>query len=68
MDIFGPVWENHTERLRENWNKTVAPDDTVVPMLRKLDNVDYATFIELPGSASSLSPGVSAKEIFDDGE
>lgn len=30
MDIFGPVWENHTERLRENWNKTVAPDDTVV--------------------------------------
>ncbi len=45
-----------------------TPDDTVVPMLRKLDNVDYATFIELPGSASSLSPGVSAKEIFDDGE
>ena len=45
-----------------------APDDTVVPMLRKLDNVDYATFIELPGSASSISPGVSAKEIFDDGE
>ena len=45
-----------------------APDDTVVPMLRKLDNVDYATFIELPGSASSLSPGVSAMEIFDDGE
>ena len=25
-----------------------APDDTVIPMLRKLDNVDYATFIELP--------------------
>ena len=45
-----------------------TPDDTVIPMLRKLDNVDYATFIELPGSASSLSPGVSAKEIFDDGE
>ena len=44
-----------------------APDDTVIPMLRKLDNVNYATFIELPGSASSLSPGVSAKEIFDDG-
>ena len=22
-----------------------VPDDTVVPMLRKLDNVDYATFI-----------------------
>mgnify|MGYP003159342626 CR=1 FL=1 len=45
-----------------------APDDTVIPMVRKLDNVGYATFIELPGSASSLSPGVSAKEVFDDGE
>ena len=45
-----------------------TPDDTVIPMLRKLDNVGYATFIELPGSASSLSPGVSAKEVFDDGE
>ena len=45
-----------------------TPDDTVIPMVRKLNNVGYATFIELPGSASSLSPGVSAKEIFDDGE
>ncbi len=30
MDIFGPRWENHTERLRENWNKLVKPEDTVV--------------------------------------
>ena len=44
-----------------------APDATVLPMVRGLDNVDYATFIELPGSASKLSPGVSAEEIFDDG-
>ena len=44
-----------------------APDGTVLPMVRGLDNVDYATFIELPGSASTLSPGVTAEEIFDDG-
>ena len=44
-----------------------APDATVLPMVRGLDNVDYATFIELPGSASKLSPGVTAEEIFDDG-
>ena len=37
-------------------------------MLRKLDNVDYATFIELPARPRRSPPGVSAKEIFDDGE
>lgn len=30
MDIFGPRWENHTERLRENWQSVVKPEDTVV--------------------------------------
>lgn len=29
MDIFGG-WENHAERIRENWYKNVADDDTVV--------------------------------------
>lgn len=30
MDIFGPRWENHAERLRENWQKLVKPEDTVI--------------------------------------
>ena len=30
MDIFGPKWENHHEKLKENWLKTVKPEDTVV--------------------------------------
>ena len=30
MDIFGPRWENHVERLRENWLETVSDGDTVV--------------------------------------
>lgn len=30
MDIFGPRWENHTERLFENWQNIVRPEDTVV--------------------------------------
>ena len=30
MDVFGPRWENHTERIRENWMNTVGPEDTVV--------------------------------------
>ena len=30
MDVFGPKWANHAERLRENWMETVNPDDLVV--------------------------------------
>lgn len=44
-----------------------TPDDTLLPIVRKLEHVDYATFIELPG-ANSLSPGVTVQELFDDGE
>lgn len=29
MDVF-PGWENYLERLTENWQKTVKPEDTVV--------------------------------------
>ncbi|NCA98945.1 MAG: serine/threonine protein phosphatase [Clostridia bacterium] len=30
MAVFGSHWNNHTERIRENWLETVAPEDTVV--------------------------------------
>lgn len=30
MDKFGPGWENHTDRLRENWEKTISDDDIVL--------------------------------------
>ena len=29
MDVF-KGWENYTERIYENWQKTVEKDDTVV--------------------------------------
>ena len=29
MNIFGSVWENHTERLEQNWKKVVKDEDTV---------------------------------------
>ena len=25
MDIFGRRWENHTQRIFENWQNTVSP-------------------------------------------
>ena len=30
MDVFGAKWENHAEKLKENWIKTVKDEDTVV--------------------------------------
>ncbi len=30
MDIFGKAWENHAEKLRENWCKVICENDTVV--------------------------------------
>jgi len=30
MDIFGPQWKDHAERLRAAWTETVGPDDLVV--------------------------------------
>ena len=30
MDVFGPRWANHAERLGEAWERLVGPGDTVV--------------------------------------
>ena len=30
MDIFGNNWENHTEKLKQNWLNKVNNDDTVI--------------------------------------
>ena len=30
MAIFGAHWHNHTERIRENWQALVSPEDTVL--------------------------------------
>lgn len=30
MDIFGSQWENHADRLKENWINTVTDEDTVI--------------------------------------
>ncbi len=30
MDVFGPRWHNHTERMETNWRAVVSPEDTVL--------------------------------------
>lgn len=56
MDIFGG-WDNYTERIRENWNNTVSPEDTVVipgdiSWAMTLENAvnDFEYIQKLPGT------------------
>ncbi len=30
MNIFGSKWENYTEKLKENWQKKIKPEDIVI--------------------------------------
>ncbi len=30
MDVFGPAWTNHTERIRQHWQETGGEDDLVL--------------------------------------
>lgn len=55
MDIF-PGWQNHTERIAENWKKLVKPEDTVVlsgdtswAMRLEDTRADFRFIQELPG-------------------
>ena len=42
MDIFGNNWENHAEKIRENWTKQVNEDDTVILP----GDFSWATYLE----------------------
>lgn len=30
MDVFGPIWEDHAEKIKENWERTVTENDLVL--------------------------------------
>lgn len=30
MDLFGPLWKNHAEKIQKAWDATVSPDDIVL--------------------------------------
>ena len=42
MDIFGKKWENYVERLRENWQNVIKPEDMVVLP----GDFSWATYLE----------------------
>ncbi len=56
MDIFGPRWENHTQKIRQNWIETVSENDTVViagdlswGMRMEEAEADFRFLEDLPG-------------------
>jgi len=56
MDVFGPHWENHAEKLADNWSRTVGDEDIVlvpgdISWAMKLDQAvpDLQLLADLPG-------------------
>lgn len=56
MDIFGGNWENYTEKIQDNWKKTVSDDDLVliagdISWAMKIDETkkDFEYIGNLPG-------------------
>ena len=42
MDVFGDAWDNYTERIFDNWQSIVKPDDLVIVP----GDISWATYIE----------------------
>ena len=42
MDIFGNNWENHAEKIKNNWIEKVHPEDTVILP----GDFSWATYLE----------------------
>ena len=56
MDVFGINWENHTEKIKENWINTVKENDLVIlpgdfswAMHLKDTYMDFEYLNSLPG-------------------
>ena len=57
MDIFGDNWENHAEKIKNNWIRTVNQDDTVIlpgdfswAMYLDDTKLDFEYLSNLPGT------------------
>lgn len=63
MDVFGPRWDNHMEKLRKNWNAVVRPEDTVVLpgdiswALQLKDSVDDFAFLDALNGTKLVGKG-----------
>lgn len=56
MDVFGPIWENHADKINKNWKETVKEEDLVLlpgdfswAMHLEETKADFSYLNELPG-------------------
>ena len=61
MDVFGEEWEDHSEKIKQDWLKKVKPDDLVLlpgdfswAMYLKDTDLDFKYLCNLPGKKIML--------------
>ena len=59
MDIFGGHWLNHTDRIKENWNKIVTADDIVIMP----GDFSWATYLAQAEDDFKFLGGLPGKKI-----
>ena len=57
MDVFGPQWKGHREKIIEHWKKAIGADDTIILCGDTSWSMDLADAIEKDFSMLSTLPG-----------
>ena len=60
MSIFGDIWKNHEEKIKENWMKNVKENDTVI----LAGDFSWATYIQDTIKDFEYLNSLSGKKIF----
>lgn len=63
MDIFGENWENHENKLKENWGRLVKNDDVVILN----GDISWATYLENTVQDFSFIESLPGKKIISKG-
>lgn len=63
MDIFGNNWENHAEKIKDNWIEKVKPDDTVILP----GDFSWATYLEESKADFEFLNSLPGKKIMSKG-
>lgn len=63
MDIFGNNWENHAEKIKDNWIGKVKPDDTVILP----GDFSWATYLEESKADFEFLNSLPGKKIMSKG-
>ncbi len=63
MDIFSSLWEDHAEKLRQNWTQTVTDEDTVVIP----GDISWATYLEDAKKDFSFLDSLPGRKIISKG-